>query len=58
MRRNRIGDESCSGLPTLDRAPAAAPASVEGYKAGTIELTRVLLARAYADLAMLTGELP
>lgn len=63
-----------NGLPALERAVSA---SVEGYKAGKIELTRVLLARrdlavararrldlieaawrAYADLTVLSGELP
>lgn len=63
-----------TGLPALEQAVAA---SQEGYKAGKIELTRVLLARrdsalakqrrlelieaawrAYADLVILSGELP
>jgi outer membrane protein, heavy metal efflux system len=62
------------GMPALERAVSA---SVEGFKLGKIELTRVLLARrdlalararrldmieagwrAYADLTVLSGELP
>lgn len=63
-----------TGMPALERAVNA---SVEGFKLGKIELTRVLLARrdlalararrldlieagwrAYADLTVLSGELP
>jgi outer membrane protein TolC len=63
-----------NGMPALERAVTA---SVEGYKLGKIEITRVLLARrdlalararrldlieagwrAYADLTVLSGELP
>jgi len=63
-----------AGMPALERAVSA---SVEGFKLGKIELTRVLLARrdlaiararrldlieagwrAYADLTVLSGDLP
>jgi len=63
-----------NGIPALERAVSA---SVEGFKAGKIDLTRALLARrdlaiarsrrldiieaswrAYADLVILTGDLP
>ncbi len=69
-----LGDLDQAGMPALERAVSA---SLEGFKTGKIEITRVLLARrdlavargrrldlieagwrAYADLTVLSGELP
>lgn len=72
--RTAIDDLDAQGIPALERAVSA---SVEGFKAGKIDITRALLARrdlatarsrrldlieaawhAYADLVVLTGDLP
>jgi cobalt-zinc-cadmium efflux system outer membrane protein len=72
--RAALDELDATGMPALERAVAA---SVEGFKAGKVDLTRALLARrdfalararrldlietawrAYADLVILTGELP
>ena len=69
-----IAELDQAGMPALERAVSS---SVEGFKTGKIEITRVLLARrdlaiargrrldlleagwrAYADLTVLSGELP
>jgi cobalt-zinc-cadmium efflux system outer membrane protein len=69
-----VEELDAAGMPALERAVSS---SVEGFKTGKIEITRVLLARrdlaiargrrldlieagwrAYADLTILSGELP